>query len=485
MNHLLVLVLIAIGFCMSSCGDRALPEHTHDASSSTTPPTVNRPSPESLQRLLRQQLDRMRNRVSTTVARIQAQQPNNHIRRECLLWHIRTGDVCLDLENQSNMLIALVQTWYWSVAMERFTSVGEGHTLFDTFQPDVAATTMALRRETESLAEQFLDPKPFSALKNDIEKSVGNGDVFTATPLDRNNALQSVLSATRLESLYNIVLLPFDFLGGVGKGAAALEDLNRTAQQTANRAVMLAERYPQMLSLHLQLAAIEMQEQDASKAVLKDIHTITNTGVQLGDSLRTLPEELRRQAQVLLESSGPAQADARNTLEHVRDAGASLEKAAIAIDNGLKTLDAFIATANQPTKNPTATAEVSPPFSIQDYTKSFAQAESLSRELRSLLELTKTTLTDPQTEHKMSVLIDGRLAATRQEIEQLLTRTHHDADQLLIDAHTQAAQLLSQAHEHIDQSVDHAAWRCLQLALGVAIIVIISFFIIRYKRTST
>lgn len=482
LHHCRALALVTLILVFPACTDDRAGTAIAAASSTVT----SKAQAEALHSSLRQYLDRMRTLVSNTAIRIQAKRPDNKVRRVCLLWQIQTNEVCLDIVNRGNTMVALVQTWYWTVAMERFISVGEGQDLFGEHQEMARATAMNLRQECETFAARFLDPKPYEALKADIDSTAGKGELFTSTSQQRNDTLDRILSATRIESLFNIVLSPFDAMSGVGKTGDSLEEMTRVA----NRAVLLAERYPQLIGLNLQMAAIEMQEQEAPAKAFEDFHSMARTGEQLSETLRAMPEKLRQETQALLAQSGPAQADARATLDKVHEAGLALEKAASAIDQGLKSLDTFVAHAaalgHDAQAGAQSTDKPSPPFDIKDYATTAAAVESLAKELRATIADLERGLGDAGVNGRLTALIDGRLATARTESERLLEHARNDAGMLLAQTRTQVDQLLIQARSDADALVDHTAKRIAQLlALAAALIVTVVLLLRFAQRAKT
>jgi hypothetical protein len=463
-------LVIASSACLllTGCGsDRATVANANAEPTDTRPRPDDKQNAEALQRALAQHLDRIRTVVTNTALHIQAQHPDNRVRRACLQWQIRTSEVCLDQAYQRNLMVATVQTWYWTVAIERFFSVGQGKEMFGPHQPDVIATAVGLHQESEALAGRFLPAAVAAALKQEIETAAGNGDLFTATSKDRNNAIDQVLGATRLQSLFNLVLTPFDVIGSVSRGANSLEDMTRTA----DRAVVLAERYPQIIAWHLQMAAIEIEEQEAVAQALKDVHALTVTSQQLGDTVRDLPAQVRKETQTLLDHSGPAQAEARTTLASVEKASTSLGQTATAIDDAIKSLDTFVAHASAKDPNAPKPTTPAPPFRIEDYTAAAVAAESLVREIHATIDTLDDTLYDNELRDELGAMLDQRLAAARTESEALLTQARTQADQLLVTAKHDATDL-----------TDHIAWRIAQLLALAAILTIAVTVVLR--RTS-
>lgn len=440
-------------------------------------------SAEALKGALDQFLDRIRNLTTNTAARIQARKPDNNVRRAILMWQLHVQEVCLDTAYRKNLMVALVQTWYWTVSIDRFATVGKGSDLFGPHQADVVAVAHGLAQEGEALAARYIEPKPFAALKADIDSAAGTGELFTASNEARNAAMDKFLSATRLESLFSIVMSPFDFMSGVGKSSDSLADLTRIA----DRAVVMAERYPQLISLHLQMAAIEMQEQQAPTKAFEDFHRLAATGEQLGQTVRDMPAQLRAEAQKLLEAGGPAQADARVTLDKVKDAGAALEKAATAIDQGIRSLDAFVAHAKAGDGKQDAGKDAAPshPFDIREFTAAAVAIESLAKELRATIADLERGVSDAGVNGRLTALIDGRLATARTESERLLDKARDDADQLLIRTRAQADALLIKATDDGTALIDHLAKRIAQLlGLATALAVVIVLVVRRSRRAA-
>ena len=342
---------------------------------------------------------------------------DNRVHRSLLQWRLRAAEVAFDAQHQPNTLVALSGLWFWTTSIDLHLHTTEMAAQMGEAAPNAREVSASLRGEAENLASRALEPKAFAALKADLEQAAANGDLFAADATQQAAVMERLLSATRLESLLSIPLSPFEAFSGVSQGAEAV---GRMAV-TADRAVDLAQRYPQLLQWRLRLVALDIEDLQTTKGVVADLHTLSETA-------QRLPLSLREQATGLLNDSTPFQLTAQQTLTDVRDAGIAMTSAMRATDDAIGRLDGFISGLTSPAPASATSAAVAAPgdkpdvFHINDYTAAFTAAEAMAHEVHATL----TDLSQPA----LAGRAKEAAVATRGEL---------------------------------DAVVDHAAWRAIQV----------------------
>ena len=426
-----VVGLMVAPLLMSSCGG------PRESVVSTTSTSTQQLTPQALQQAVKAYGDRLLVRVATSCDQIDLAIPNPTIYRKTLTWRLRTAQMCFRAQHESNALVALMQLWYFVSATNVRANSKEAEALLVAHVSLATSMTADMQQQAEGLAQRSLPADAFARVKSDIEKSSSNGTIFSATSVTDEAVFDQLLSTSRLEKLIAIPLSPFDPFSGVNQGAQAVTSLS----VTADRAVDLAEIYPQVIEWRLRLVALDIQELESVQSIVTNLNELTTLA-------KTLPVQMREQAGILLEQSGPMQVEAQRTLAGVRDAGTALQGAMTSTQAAITSLDTFVASLTPPADphaKPVDPTTAPPPFKITDYTAALNALDSATKELHA-------TLTDLQ-----QPAFSGRVAE--------LTTTAVD--------HAQAA---------ANTTIDHLSWRIGQLIAFAALCAAALSIIVRWRR---
>ncbi len=404
---------------------------------STTSGGTQRLTAQALQQAVDAFADRLVVRIATVGDQVDAAIPASGIYRRTLIWRLRTAQVAFNAQHQSNALVSLMQLWYYTSASNVRAHSPDAQKLLGTHAALATTATEALTNQAEALASRALPPDAFTRVKADIEKSASSGELFSATSATDEAVFDQLLSASRLEKLIAIPLSPFDIFGGVNQGAEAITALS----VTANRAVDLAEIYPQVIEWRLRLVALDIQELESVKSVVGNLDRLATTA-------QNLPVQLREQVGILLEQSGPVQQETQKTLAGVRDAGTALQGAMTSTQAAITSLNQFVATITPPPDphaKPVDPAAAAPPFRIEDYTAALNALTVATKEIHA-------TLTDLQ-----QPAFSGRVA------EATTTAVDH-------------------AQRAADLTIDRVTWRIAQLVAFAAACVLLLIIAVRWRR---
>lgn len=395
---------------------------------------AKRLDPQVLRRTVDAFGERIVTRTSILAESVDRQIADPDMRRRTLLWRLRAAKAAFSAEHNPNPMVALIGLWYLTSATARQYGSPKMAEELGPMAERVVAMANELREEADALAARAVPPDVHARLRADIASSVEGRDLFAVDSVETSALMDQLLSVTRLEKLLAIPLAPFDLFTGVGDSGKALNEL----AVTANRAVDLAESYPQVLQWRMGLLLLDIERLGPVQQAQKDLTRLT-------DAAERLPEDLRIQVQTLLDESGPAQAEAQRTLQEVTAAGASITDMMQATELAIAELDRFIAGLKKPADPSQPPSPPGEPFRITDYAE------------------TATAIT-----------------GTLQELRAAIADLQQPALVAKAQAATEAA--VTRAQGAADATVDRIAWRAVQV-IGVAFLAGLALLLVaRWKR---
>lgn len=372
-------------FVLVGCGDQGR-EASADGTG-TTQPAAPIP-PEEVAAALASLSSQLQRQVGQLAIQLEGLDSSNATRRQTLRMRLRMADVCRQARSRDNAMAGLIELWFWSLATERYFSIGSGKDQFGGQQALVVEKCTALAASAEQVVRRAVPKEHFDGLQRQVKDSAAQGDAFLAGDSSQHNPIGGLLEVTRLEGVLNLALSPFDAFSGVKSGGDAAARI----AITADRAVDLLAEYPQLLDWHLQSASIELQGQDEVKALLAEVRR-TNTSLEAAITLtRGMPAQIRSEGVALLDQSRPAQADVRETLKALTEAATALER----LNSGVTQLIARFTPPETATGNSTsADAPPSHPFDIREYTAALNAASVTARDLQQTLIATEKLVASP------------------------------------------------------------------------------------------
>jgi hypothetical protein len=368
---IIALVLVAAG-CGSNSVRVTSVAHDRDgkpAEQPLTPAEVNEAMEALCQRVVQQ--------ICTACERIDATNRANAVRRESLLWRIRATETAAAAQDRDNHVLGMIELWFWTASMAAYYGEdGGGSQAFGSSQDDAIGCTARLADECEHLVQRTVPPKGFAALRERVMTAAGKGELFTASAAESRDMLRSLLDVTHIESLISLPLAPFTALKGIGTGSDAVANLVVEAQ----RAVDLAERYPQLLTWNAQLAVLGIEEQETVRGLRTDMK-------RLVDAVEVAPRRMREEAAMLL--SDAAMTD---TLTQAAGTAEAMTKLAVAVD----ALLARIQTMNQSEPGEAQDETPGRAFDIREYESALRVAESTARQAQSAITAATESIGKPQ-----------------------------------------------------------------------------------------
>ena len=363
----LVLLVLLLTLLLAACsGDR----EGVSVTATTTPgePGKSAPlTPEQVSAGLDDLTIRIRERINS-VSDLVDEGASNDVRRRTLRFRMRASEVAWRSVQNPNHLAGLIELWLWMTAVDEFSKTDQVRENLGERIVLMQQMASQLHENVESFARKALPPKGFEAIKADIDKAAAKGELLSATPQREQAIIGSLLEVTRLQNVLGLALSPFEALRSGGDSMAKMS-------VTADRAVDLMERYPEIIAWNLRLAVIDMEEQDTARE--------TREALQRSITLaEEMPAKLRAEVQTILASSDPVLKEAQAMLKDVKAAGESLTALSGSLQQTVAAVQALV-------PPPKADATPGRPFDIREYTQAIEAAEATLREARGALTAAK------------------------------------------------------------------------------------------------
>ena len=162
----------------------------------------------------------------------------------------------------------------------------------------------------------------------------------------------------------NIPMSPFRAMGGVDRGAQAIERFRGTAEQFSD----VVEELPESARLQLLLLLYDMEETEMAQSILDSTSKFAESSSRMAGSVEKLPEEFREQASLLIDQIDAKQSNIQETLGKTEKTIVALEQTADSISEAARAFESTVNTTGQliqdlksksPKKDPSSTNKVS------------------------------------------------------------------------------------------------------------------------------
>lgn len=387
---------------------------------------------------------------------------SRRVKRLTLIWQMRILPMSRDAIDQENPIAGLVDIWVLAVRMRLFLSEGEGKELFGAHQQLAIDAANTCEWEISRLAPLILSPDRLAATRERIDAvardhplrgEFSGSQVQTTLESQKDDVLQGVLA---------IPLVPFRWLGGVDETAQAIKGFTVVSTHLTDVVQGLAAD----ARLQTQLLMLEAEDMDSVKSTLTSMAKLSDSSERLAAVAEKLPEDLRRELNLVVEDIDARQAEIQKTLKEARElserielAGRSVAAAGEAWSGTAKSIEDMVASFRSHPTAPgdergtvsdstvhseaatdnglesTASASQPAPYDINDYRRT---AEALTE--------TATRL--------QGLVADLRSLDNDGPVTRRLAEVSGEAKQVLLESETVA-----------DRVTDHAAWRGVQLIL--------------------
>ena len=385
---ILLIVFVVMPFSVSGCAQRS--SKIFQGKSTPMPGTIYE---EELRDALDNFKEVLRATIDQTSIELDERVSTSKTRKINLLWRARVIHAYNTMLRMEDPVAAFVEAWALSTRLTQYLEEGEGSKLYGEYQKVAIDTARKLELEIENIGRTFLDEETLAetqkhvaefATANPVRGIYSNLLVYASTvKKDQPNPFMDVL---------NIPMSPFRALGGVDRGAEAIERFRGTAEQFSD----VVEELPESARWQLLLLLYDMEETEMAQTILDSTSKFAESSSRIAGSVEKLPEEFREQASLLIDQIDAKQSNIQETLGKAEKTIVALEQTANSISEAARAFESTVNTtgqlitdlkSNSPKKDSSSTNKVSDyRDAAQEITKAANEMRALTLEISKLVE---------------------------------------------------------------------------------------------------
>ncbi len=335
----------------------------------------------------------------------------------------------------SDPVVAFLEIWGFTLRMRLYLEQGDGKDLYGEKQDIAIDFTRHVEKEIERIAQLFLDEQKYqTAYENLLEFARRNPIRGTYSNLVVMAAKEQKDGSSPLMNVVTIPMAPFSAMRGVDRTADAVYQFRNTAERFTD----VVRDLPEMMHWEAQLFMDEWAGSEQMQSLLTSLERFSESSVRLSTAAEKLTAMLEEDA---------SQSAMNQTLVSARGTAAEVRAAIESLDTTGRTLKE---TAEETAKAAAAARELVAPFMV-------------------------TKERDPQAGPPF----------TMRDFDALVSNIGRTADQIhqVVLSLQQMPQTQDQITRQINASVDHAAWRVLQLLLVLFVLMLAYHVLTRRKKT--
>jgi hypothetical protein len=293
-------------------------------------------SKEELRDALNQFEDYFEETLKQVTHQLDERLPDEKMRRLTLLWKVRMMPACHTALKEEDPIKAYLNVWTLCVRMTHFFEQGSGRGLFGEQQNAAITACKQIEAEIERVGGLFMPSEKLKKAREEVYAFVqahpireGFANAFVRPPAPKEGA------ASVIGSILTTPLAPFRVMGGIDRGAEAI---NKFAS-VADRFTDIVEELPESASWQLQLTALELEKLDAVKSALASIEEFSCSAASMAENVKTLPDQVRQEASRLLDEIDAKQGALQATLNQAENTAGIVEHALARADTVAESID--------------------------------------------------------------------------------------------------------------------------------------------------
>lgn len=282
-------------------------------------------SKEELGELLAQFEDVFEASLRDAADRIVTLEPDRRTRRLVLLLQARLLPMMSDAIDQDDALHALLDAWILAQRVQRYFTVGDGQAMFGTGQPIAVAAAQRPLEDIEGIAARILIPaaqhRARQAVDDLAERYPLRGE-FSGTTV-RTAVQKAERDPDVLTAILTAPIAPFRAFEGIDRGAAAIQGFTAVAARMNDTVQSL----PESARLQAQLLLLEIEDLESLQSGLASIQQVAESSARISALAEGLPQELRRELSLAAEDLESRQAAFQRTLQEAQQTAARVNEA--------------------------------------------------------------------------------------------------------------------------------------------------------------
>ncbi|MHC4165618.1 MAG: hypothetical protein ACYSWQ_01530 [Planctomycetota bacterium] len=251
-------------------------------------------------------------------------------RRTSLMIQMRTSQAINAMLDHEDPVVAFIEVWGFVVRLHQYLEEGAGRSLFGDNQHMFTEMAAQFEARIEAIGKTFMKDDVFE----ENRKHVYN--------FARSNPIKASFSNT---IVYSTMVQEE---GKPGPFESAMEGVDRTATAVdrftdkADRFSSIVEQLPESVRWELLSLLYDFEETEMTKSFLASMSQFSESSMQLAETTKNLPREIREQTSILVEEIDNKQANLQSTLDKAQKTLAAVDQALAQAD---KTVASFQTTA--------------------------------------------------------------------------------------------------------------------------------------------
>lgn len=408
-------------------------------------------------------------RVEGAANRIALQTDDVEIRRRTVLWKIGTQTNCEMALQLEDARYALLQLWTNTLQTRNYLQKPGAESFGESGNRIALETMEELIGVINRLAEEFLPKETFAKARSEVEKFAKGNPVLKIGPRavadGHDGLLPKLLSFSWIEKITQ----PLDIGSGVADTAVSISEVARSL----DKATVMASGLPQMARWQTELLLYDLDENETVKQLRQNLDETSRNITLVAETAQRLPEEIRQQVSKVLREVEEGQGEIRKTLAETRLLLSDAKGTVTAVNEALAKADGVAGNLEKMTDSLAAagaawkptlaelraiTGDATPPAGSGGKPGEPGKEDSGPNADIANLVLVADGLRDSAVELK-GLLSEFRSTLQSGEIE-------HAVDEV----DDTARGTVDHATARMEDVVDHAMWRGLLLAVGIAVI---------------
>lgn len=285
-----------------------------------------------------------RGSVKETVDKINEIDMTARTQRTSLMIQMRTSQAINAMLDHEDPVVAFIEVWGFIVRLHQYLEGGGGRSLFGDNHHMFTEMAAQLEARIETIGRTFMKDDVFEenrkhvynfARSNPIKASFSNTIVYSTV----------VQEGTKgpFEDLISIPMAPVRAMEGVNRTATAVDRFT----DKADRFSSIVEQLPESVHWELLSLLYDFEETEMTKSFLASMSQFSKSSMQLAETTKNLPQEIREQTSILVEEIDNKQANLQSTLDKAQKTLAAADQALAQADKTVASFQAAAVDVNQ------------------------------------------------------------------------------------------------------------------------------------------
>lgn len=264
-------------------------------------------------------------------------QPDRRTRRLLLLMQTRLLPMWREAIEQDDAVHGMLDAWVMALRMHHYFVDGDARRMFGEHQPVMIDASRLALAAIEEIASGILTPDGLERARHAVDDLARRFPIrgeFSGTTV-RTAVQKAEQDSDILTSILTAPIAPFRSLGGIDRGAAAIQGFTVVAARMNDT----VQDLPESVRLQTQLLLMETEELESLQSLLASVEQLAQSSSSISATAEQLPEQIRRQLVIASEEMESRQVEFRQTLREAQETVARVHEALGRVESAASAVD--------------------------------------------------------------------------------------------------------------------------------------------------